>query len=163
MAAWYNVLDQDDLDTHVAAADPHTVYQRESEKNAASGYAGLDSGTKLDVAQIPVASRKRQFAFTISAPAVGGIPGPRVPWACTITRLGSYTTAGTVTFNIEDRTTIGSAGTNILSSDQVADTTGEEVTSSFNKSSMAAGEYVFVDISAVSTPGTVTIWLEVEV
>jgi hypothetical protein len=31
------------LAAHVAAADPHTVYQKESEKNAASGYAGLNS------------------------------------------------------------------------------------------------------------------------
>jgi hypothetical protein len=33
--------------THEAASDPHPGYQRESEKNAASGYAGLDGSTKL--------------------------------------------------------------------------------------------------------------------
>lgn len=38
---------------HEAAADPHTGYQRESEKNAASGYAGLDAGTKIAGTQIP--------------------------------------------------------------------------------------------------------------
>lgn len=42
--------------THEAAADPHTGYQRESERNAASGYAGLDSGTKLTGTQIPYGS-----------------------------------------------------------------------------------------------------------
>jgi len=31
------------LSTHVGAADPHTGYQKESEKDANSGYAGLDS------------------------------------------------------------------------------------------------------------------------
>jgi hypothetical protein len=40
-----------DLATHEGAADPHTGYQKESEKNAASGYAGLSAGTKLDGAQ----------------------------------------------------------------------------------------------------------------
>jgi hypothetical protein len=35
----------------VAAADPHTGYQRESEKDAASGYAGLSAGSKLAGAQ----------------------------------------------------------------------------------------------------------------
>lgn len=39
------------LAAHVAAADPHTGYQKESEKNAASGYAGLDAGSKLAGAQ----------------------------------------------------------------------------------------------------------------
>ena len=34
---------QAELDAHVAAADPHTGYQKESEKAAASGYAGLDA------------------------------------------------------------------------------------------------------------------------
>lgn len=35
------------LATHVAAADPHTGYQKESEKNAANGYAGLDGSSHL--------------------------------------------------------------------------------------------------------------------
>lgn len=37
---------------HAAAADPHTGYQKESEKDAASGYAGLTAGTKLNLAQM---------------------------------------------------------------------------------------------------------------
>jgi hypothetical protein len=36
-----------DLAAHIAAGDPHTVYQRESEKGAASGYAGLDASSKV--------------------------------------------------------------------------------------------------------------------
>ena len=38
---------------HEAAADPHTGYQRESEKGVASGYASLDAGTLVPDAQIP--------------------------------------------------------------------------------------------------------------
>ena len=41
-----------ELDDHAAAADPHTGYQKESEKDAASGYAGLTAGTKLNLAQM---------------------------------------------------------------------------------------------------------------
>lgn len=41
----------DPVTAHVAAGDPHTQYQRESEKNAASGYAGLDGSSKLAGAQ----------------------------------------------------------------------------------------------------------------
>ena len=41
----------DSIAVHVAVADPHTQYQRESEKNAASGYAGLSAGSKVDGTQ----------------------------------------------------------------------------------------------------------------
>ena len=37
---------------HAGAGDPHTPYQKESEKDAASGYAGLTAGTKLNLAQM---------------------------------------------------------------------------------------------------------------
>lgn len=37
--------------THVALADPHVQYQKESEKDAALGYAGLSATTKLAGAQ----------------------------------------------------------------------------------------------------------------
>lgn len=42
---------------HVAAPDPHTGYQKESEKGAASGYAALDSAGKVPAAQLPAVSQ----------------------------------------------------------------------------------------------------------
>ena len=42
-----------DLASHIAAGDPHTTYQKESEKSAANGYASLDAGTKIPIAEIP--------------------------------------------------------------------------------------------------------------
>lgn len=39
--------------THAAAGDPHTGYQKESEKASASGYASLDADTKVPIAQLP--------------------------------------------------------------------------------------------------------------
>ena len=41
------------LVAHCAAADPHTIYQKESEKGAANGYAGLDANGKVPAAQLP--------------------------------------------------------------------------------------------------------------
>lgn len=41
------------VSTHVGLADPHTQYQKESERGAASGYASLDSNTRLiEAAQV---------------------------------------------------------------------------------------------------------------
>ncbi len=34
------------LATHVADSDPHTQYQKESERDAASGYAGLNAASR---------------------------------------------------------------------------------------------------------------------
>ena len=41
------------ISAHEGAADPHTGYQKESEKGAANGYAPLDSGLLVPVANIP--------------------------------------------------------------------------------------------------------------
>lgn len=125
---------------------------------------GTGAWDTIAVGDLPTDARRRSFCFSVASPAAGGILGPRIPWGATVKRLGSYTDAGTVTFNIEERTTIGSAGTNILSSDQVSDTTGEEITSSFNLSTLTSGRYLYVDIASVaSSPTKIAIWLEVEV
>lgn len=59
--------------SHVGLSDPHTQYQKESEKDAASGYAGLDPSGKINPAQLPaiaitdtfvVASQAAQVALT---------------------------------------------------------------------------------------------------
>lgn len=42
--------------THAAAADPHTGYQRESEKGQANGYASLGAGATVPTAQLPAAT-----------------------------------------------------------------------------------------------------------
>lgn len=43
---------QTELDTHAGAADPHTGYQKESEKGAVNGYAGLDAQAEVPTAQL---------------------------------------------------------------------------------------------------------------
>lgn len=48
-----NTLINSAITTHISEADPHSQYQRESEKAAANGYASLDAGIKIPIAQIP--------------------------------------------------------------------------------------------------------------
>lgn len=43
----------DPVPAHVALADPHTQYQKESEKDAANGYCGLDGSALIPDARIP--------------------------------------------------------------------------------------------------------------
>lgn len=44
------------VSAHEAASDPHTGYQRESEKGSANGYASLGSDGKVPSAQLPASS-----------------------------------------------------------------------------------------------------------
>ncbi len=41
------------ITTHEAGADPHAAYQKESEKGAVNGYAGLDASALVPLIQIP--------------------------------------------------------------------------------------------------------------
>jgi hypothetical protein len=59
---------------HVAAADPHTGYQKESEKGAASGYASLDAGGTVPDAQIPAGiARDTELAAAVAASEAGQV------------------------------------------------------------------------------------------
>jgi len=96
-------------------------------------------------------SGTRAFAATILSPEVGTYCQIRIPLACTVIGVYGNTVGGTsCTLNIEERSSLGDAGTNILSSDMVADANGESVTSGFNNSSLAAGNHLTFDVSAVS-------------
>lgn len=59
-----------ELATHAAAADPHTGYQKESERAAASGYASLDAGTKVPLAQLPTGTTAATVALGDAAAAL---------------------------------------------------------------------------------------------
>jgi hypothetical protein len=100
------------------------------------------------------------YTWVIATPAVGGILGPRLHQGLTCHRLDAHCKDATsVTFNIEERSTIGSAGTNILAADMVADVDGE-TTGTFDNAGLAADCWLYIDISEVSgNPGQITISL----
>lgn len=52
-ATQYIVSDQNVVVDHVALGDPHTQYQKESEKSAANGYPSLDAGTLVPQVELP--------------------------------------------------------------------------------------------------------------
>ena len=54
---------------HVAASDPHTGYQLESERAAANGYASLDASTLVPVAQLPAATESARGAVELATSA----------------------------------------------------------------------------------------------
>jgi hypothetical protein len=89
------------------------------------------------------------FFWLIASPAIGGVPGPKIPNGCNVTEISSYVTGAgkTVAFNIEERTDQDSAGTNVLAADQTADDNGTSATTFANKY-LAKDNFLWVDISA---------------
>lgn len=78
--------------------------------------------------------------------------------------LNAYTTgSGSVTFNIEKRSTIGQTGTNLLSSDAVATTSGVEV-STFASNTISTGQWLWLKIvSYTGTPEHLVVCLRTSV
>jgi len=101
------------------------------------------------------------FTWSVTSPATGGILGPKLPSNYIVQKVESYVAAATsATFNIEHRATPGSAGTNILSSDQVAVTTGTATPTTWTDMNLDAGNWLYLDISATSgTPGQLVVTL----
>jgi hypothetical protein len=114
----------DPVVAHASAADPHTGYQKESEKGAVSGYASLDATGKVPAAQLPA---------TTAGPAQGTylVSGGQVTW----TSGYSYTVAagtgyidGTLYSWAEDSVTLDAADATLDRIDVIAvDTTGNAV------------------------------------
>lgn len=113
-----------------------------------------------------IAHATRQFTVTISTPP-GGWSGAVIPLetvvpyaAITIRRIRGTVMSGTsVTFNIEERAfgSLGSAGTDIMTSDLAATTTGATSTT-FSNSSIAADAHMALAVTSVSgSPNYLTI------
>jgi hypothetical protein len=50
---------------HAGAADPHTVYQKESEKGQANGYASLGADGKVPAGQLPASSGSDPWTYIV--------------------------------------------------------------------------------------------------
>lgn len=57
--SWVSITDED----HRTASDPHSQYQLDSVKGAANGYAGLDSGGKVPIGQLPTGATSSTVAL----------------------------------------------------------------------------------------------------
>lgn len=98
------------------------------------------------------------FNWLVGSPAVGGIAGPKLPQGFTVVEVSSYVTSATsATFNVEERTSPESAGTNLLASDQAADADGT-TTSTIDNSALAKDSWLYLDISAIDgTPAILSV------
>jgi hypothetical protein len=104
----------------------------------------------------------KTYTWVVSTPSAGGIPGPYIPVPLTVVSINAYCIGGTsVTFNIEDRTTIGTTGVNLMASALVAPTTGASQ-NGFIHPKLAQGDWLWLNITgAAGSPSFVVITLQV--
>lgn len=93
--------------TGLTAGDPHTQYQQESERGAASGYAPLDSSSKVPAANLPTPGsgmvQTLNFVIDGAGTAIAtGIKGDvRLDFAGTITQWTALADqTGSITVNV---------------------------------------------------------------
>jgi hypothetical protein len=97
------------------------------------------------------------FAYKGAGLAVGGVLGPKIKNAQTVTLIDAVLYGGSsgAIFNIEERETGSAAGANLLAADLLVTGAGPGInTTGFTNSSLAAGSYLYWDISDVT--GTIT-------
>lgn len=114
---------------------------------AAAGSSSVSSAT---AAAINLDRIESFYNWLVGSPAIGGVAGPKISDGVHVTEVSSYVTSGTsATFNVEERTSPESAGTDILAADQVADADGASTTT-IDNADLAPGNSLFLDISATS-------------
>lgn len=143
---------------HEDVEPPNVSYWNVLASKGDQGANGLQGANGVPGLPGTPASNLRTFSWVVSAPSVGGLPGPRIPAASTVIRIDAYVVAATsATFNIEERSTVGVAGADINGTDLEAVTAGVNSTS-FTNSDLAAGNWLWLDISnANGNPGVLVV------
>jgi hypothetical protein len=96
----------------------------------------------------------KTYTWPVILPVIGGIPGPFLVGKCTVLGIYAYCIDGTsVTFNIEERSIVGTTGVNLMSADLAAYhyQTGVE---SFAHPVLSGGRWLWLDLSNVVGPVT---------
>lgn len=105
------------------------------------------------------------WVWEIDNPAIGEHPGFRVFDSLTVRRIDAYVIGATnAEFNIEERSDPISAGVDVMGSEFTATTTPASVDSDLSNADIAAGNWVYLDISAISgTPTKLVVSINLSV
>jgi hypothetical protein len=155
------------LDTHLAAAAPHSGHELTANKDQANGYAGLSAGSKLAAGQMPTGKVKTTLSFAVTGTLTTGTdkaPTLLAPCTLTITKVKLVVkTAPTGAAIIVD---VNKNGTTIFTTQAnrpqiaIGATTGDSGTP--DVTSLAEGDKLTIDIDQVGS-GTAGADLTIEV
>jgi hypothetical protein len=144
------------IDTHLAAAAPHSGHEATANKDQANGYAGLSAGSKLAASQMPTGKVKTTLSFAVTGTLTTGTdkaPTLVAPCALTITKAKLVVkTAPTGAAIIVD---VNKNGTTIFTTQAnrpqiaIGATTGDSGTP--DVTSLAEGDKVTIDIDQIGS------------
>jgi len=144
------------IDTHLAAAAPHSGHEATANKDQANGYAGLSAGSKLAASQMPTGKVKTTLSFAVTGTLTTGtdkVPTLVAPCALTITKVKLVVkTAPTGAAIIVD---VNKNGTTIFTTQgnrpQIADgqTTGDS--GAPDLTALAEGDKLTIDIDQIGS------------
>ena len=93
------------------------------------------------------AGMSKTYTWTINQPTAGGIPGSKLDWNYTVKEIDAYVVGGTsTTFNIQERTSIGTTGTNLMTPNMTAPTSGA-VATTFSHGVLSTGNWLWLEIA----------------
>lgn len=153
------------LSSHAGAADPHTGYQKESEKSAANGYASLDSGGKVPAGELPalrnLVMEQICFGFTTDVAVGDGqgymvVPSPMnglnlVRVHARVITAGTTGTTDIQIHNVTQGADMLSTKITIDSTETGSDTAATPAVIDTGNDDVATNDLLRVDLDAVST------------
>jgi len=144
------------IDTHLAAAAPHSGHEATANKGQASGYCDLDSNTKVPTARMPTAKIKTTLSFAVTGTLTSGTdkaPTILAPCSLTITKVKLVVkTAPTGAAIIVD---VNKNGTTIFTTQAnrpqiaIGESTGDSGTP--DVTALAEGDKLTVDIDQIGS------------
>lgn len=121
----------------------------------------LPTNTIFGLAPVGITEIKSASFWIESPDSSDAIPFVRIPYDMTISKIYAQTGSGTITYNIQERASRNSAGTNVLTSSMTALSASEVSSTSFSNAGIAEGAYLaFVTSASTGTPTDITITIE---
>lgn len=155
-----NIAVTDDSHNHVIS----NVDALQDSLTAKANRSELGTGAYATIANYSLTSHTHtEFYDTLSKSwgvmdtvTTGDYVGWKVENNITITEVAAYTNTGTVTFNFEERgeTTPNTAGTDVMTSDLVADTDQQE-TGTFSNAGIARDAWLILNVTSITGDPTI--------
>jgi hypothetical protein len=155
------------IDTHLAAAAPHSGHEATANKDQANGYAGLSAGSKLAASQMPTGKVKTTLSFAVTGTLTTGTDkAPTIVAPCTLTITKVKLVVKTAPTGAAIIVDVNKNGTTIFTTQgnrpqiAIGATTGDSGTP--DVTSLAEGDKITFDLDQIGS-GTAGADLTVEV
>lgn len=144
------------IDTHVAAAAPHSGHEATANKAQASGYCDLDASVKVPAARMPTAKIKTTLSFAVTGTlTTGADKAPTIVAPCALTIVKVKVVVKTAPTGASLIVDVNKAGTTIFTNQAnrpeiaIGETTDDSGTP--DVTALAEGDKLTIDIDQIGS------------